>query len=115
MLDVIYKNKIQSQKPEQDLIQVCIGLENANKELHDLFNTPAEARAEAVLAGNQARWEQLAVQAAALPAETLAGVRARVRALGRDFVADILRSADLTDEAEQVMIEALIRDLTGED
>jgi hypothetical protein len=113
MLELITKINPNSQNVEHDLIRLCTRLESANQELHDFFSAQTEDVSGPALENNQAQWEAMAFRAAQLPATTLAGVRARVRALGGEFVADILRSADLTDEAERAMIEALIRDLTG--
>lgn len=120
MSEIVIKIASDTQNAERDLIRLCACLDDANKELHAYFSRfsfePSGAGAsDDRLEDNQERWEQMAFRAANLRARTLEGVRARVRALGCDFVADILRSADLPDEAERVMIEALIRDLTADD
>jgi hypothetical protein len=113
MLELVRTNKTNPQTTERDLILICERLETANQELHAYFAT--QAGTGTIPEQNQIQWEELAFRASAMPAETLAGVRARVRALGREFVADILRSAEQTDHAERIMIEALIGDLTAGD
>jgi hypothetical protein len=113
MLERVRTNKQNSQNTERDLILICERLENANKELHAYF--ASQSISGTTPEQNQVQWEELAFRASAMHAETLGGVRARVRALGREFVADILRSAEPTDHAERIMIEALIRDLTAGD
>jgi hypothetical protein len=111
MLDNARENKTRSQKSEQTLFGLCAGVENANRELHGLFAASAYEPDDAALARNHAEWRDLVSRAAALRAETLADVRARVRALGRDFVAEVMRAADPADRPEREMLEALIRDL----
>ncbi len=115
MAEIFSEKEAMSQNSDRALLGACAGLEAVNRELHALFANAAEARSETALARNNAAWEQLAIRAAALRATSLAGIRARVRAIGTDFVAEVLRSADSADGAERAMIEALIRDLIPEE
>jgi hypothetical protein len=58
----------------------------------------------------QREWRRLAQQAGQMRAVTIAGVRARVGAMG-PLVADILRGARDVDPAERRLVEALLGDL----
>ena len=77
------------QNPDAELIRLCDELADLNQTVELLMDGDDAAPVEA----NYARWEELSTRAALIPAETMAGLRARLRAIGPGVLTEMPRLA----------------------
>ena len=95
---------------DRELIAICGKIQALSREAKGL-DTHSEA-----FKHNDKQWQSLMREAAAIPAKTLAGLQARVRALDTcidEHLRMLVAGADWWTDGDQPMREALLRDLTG--